>query len=608
METFIGIDIGNRYTKVIELEYRPAVKLINDIIFRTPFLPRDQPGPEQLDIKAFWQKVSKYIPLEKIAASKVAVNIPSGSVTALTLLIPRMAKHELNIVAQTEARRKMIPASGPNHVFESFFIGERIVAKVPRLEVLAVRTEKLYIQQLLDLFKEIDAIPKVIAHSNCTLFTMLPQEMLSKKDVDVSFVDIGLTSINTSIFKEGKLNFFRNTAFGLQDIIQDISSHLSLTDSEAEDVIKEKGVPEVSVDLKDKVAVAEEIMKQKYEASLRAAETGQKEEINLLELRLLWQSHIERIIHELRRSLAYYKEQAEGRRVEYIYFLGGGCQVKNLIRLLTEQIGGQLEIILPFKNMQLPKEKESLDQANATPIFTNAVSLALSAATKPRGAELINFLPLELKKKEIIATRRLILRLTKIALIFTLSLLSISMFINNRSIRVSIKGVELELKGVKKIAKRLKDLDQQEERRKQATSQVQELIKSRQNLHVLLNKLSAVIPEEVLVTSISIFKGSGAQADQQTAQAADSAGGAQQYGIRIQAEVFADYEKASKIIENFRSNLAATPNFSNINVTPLKLEKIAPVASSAAGQELRLTQPQVRTFTLTADIVGGQGS
>lgn len=574
MGSSIGVDIGNRYTKVIELDYKPAVSLINEIIFRTPFLPREQPGPNQLDTKAFWERITKHIPLERIKASKVAVNIPSSSVMALTMLIPRVARREINIVAQTEARRKMIPASGPHHVFESVFIGERLVAKVPRFEVLAVRSEKLHIQQMLDLFKEVDVVPKIIAFSSCAFFTIFPQEALSKKDVDAAFVDIGLTSINTAIFREGKLNFFRNTAFGLQDVMQDVAGHLSMTENEAEDVIKDKGVPEVNFDLKDKVAVAEEIMKQKYEASLKVSDTGEKEEINLLELRVLWQAHIERIVHELRRSLAYYKEQSEGRRVEYIYFLGGGCQIKNLIPLLTEQIGGQLKIILPFKNIQ--------------PIFTNAVSLAFSLAAKTRGADLINFLPLELKRKEIIATRRLILQITKIALIFTLCLLLITVFIRNRSTRMDLKGVKLELKGVKRIANKLRDLSKEEATWKQVTSQVQELLKTRQNFYLPLNKLGLAIPEEVLITSISISK-----AGQDI----------QQYKIEISAQVFADYENANRLISSFSANLEKTPYFRNINVTPIKLEKIT-VSSGSSGQELRLTQPQVRRFTLTADLSG----
>lgn len=587
MEISLGIDIGSRYTKVVELEYRPAPQLINSIIFRTPFLPREQLGPEQLDTQAFWQRITKYIPMERIKASRVAISLPSGSVTALTLLVPRMSKRELNTVAQTEARRRMIPASGPNHIFESFYIGERIVNKLPRSEMLAVRTEKIHVQRMLDLLKEIDVIPRIIAHSSCVYFMIFPQEVLNKKEQDTAFVDIGLTSINTSIFKEGKLNFFRNTAFGLQDIIQDISSHLSITDNEAEDIIKEQGVPEGNVDLKDKVAVAEEIMKQKYEASLKAGETNQKEEINLLELRVLWQSHIERIIHELRRSLAYYKEQAEGRRVEYIYFLGGGCQVKNLIRLLTEQIGGQWQIIAPL---------------NSTPIFANAVSLSLSVSSKVKGAGVVNFLPVELKKREFIATRRLIIRFLKIALIFSLSLLSISAFFTNRSLRVSVKAVELELKGVRKIANKLKDLTRQEEKSKQETSRIGELLKKRKNFSPILAKLSASIPEEVLVTFISIDDAAASETQGQAAQAVDGQAVSQQYKIQIKAEVFADYEKANKIIDNFRRNLEGAVYFRNINFTAIKLEKISTVSSAGGSQELRLTQPLKRDFTVNADI------
>lgn len=591
MTTYIGVDIGNRYTKVIELEYKPVLKLITDIIFRTPFLPREELGKDQLDIEVFWQRVTKSIPLERIKAATIAVNIPSNAVMAATLYVPRMAKHELTVVAQTEARRKMIPASGPNHIFESSLVGEKIINKLPRFEVLAVRTEKLYVQQALDIFKKVDAFPRIISLSSCALTALFPPELLNKKDVDLAFVDIGLGSINTSIFREGKLNFFRNTAFGIKDVIQDFGNHLSLTDNEVEDIIKEKGIPEVAVDLKDKVAVAEEIMRQKYEASLKATEAGQEEEVNLLELRVLWQVHIERIIHELRRSLTYYKEQSEGRRVEYLYFLGGGCQIKNLIPILTEQLGGQWQIVLPFKNVKLAKERESLGQTDSAPIFVNATALALSFLLRVRGREIINFLPVELKKKELIATRRLVLRVTKIGLVFTLALLSISTFITNRSVDTYKKRMELGLKGVKKTVKRLRDLNEREERRKRLSLKIQELFKTKQSFYLFLNKLGSAVPEDVLVTSVSINKDNS-----------------QQYKIRMSAEVFADYEKARKIIEDFRVNLEGIFYFKNINITPIKLEKITQAVTGAGGSESQLTLPRVRAFTVSADISWGGGN
>lgn len=584
MRNSLGIDIGNRYTKVVELEPQPQIK--NAIIFKTPYLSGGQAGGKRIDAASFWQEITRQIPLERIKTSQIAINIPSNLITALTLFLPRAGRKELMVMAQTEARRKMIPASGPKHIFEISLIGQRITAKISRFEVLVVRSDKLYVQQTLDLFKNAQSTPATITLSGSTLFTVSAEETLNRKDTDTAFIDIGL-DINTSIFREGKLSFFRNTAFGLRDIIQDIAKRLLLSEEEAEAIIKEKGIPEVNFDLKDKVAVAEAIMQQKYEASLKAQETHKKEEVNLLELRTLWQAHIERIIHELRRSLSYYKEQSEGRRVDYIYFLGGGCQIENLINHLTEQIGGQCQILAPL---------------NSTPIFVNAVSLALSIIGKARAPAIINFLPREIKRKEIIAARRVILLASQLVSIIIVASLLTSVFFNNRALNISIKGMDFELNRMKRVVERLKDLKEREEKVQRESSQIQEIVKKRENFALPLKALTKVIPEKVLLTQILIHKGNGIETQTLALNAAEFTPQAQ-YKIEIKAGVFSDYEEANKIIASLRSRLEGTPYFKNVNTTSIELEKVSSLSTTGQAQGLRLTQPRLRTFSLTADLV-----
>lgn len=620
MSTFIGIDIGSRYTKVVELEHKPQAKgLLNCFLFATPYSAQALPGPRQIAPKRFWDEITSRVPSERIKSARIGVSLPANSVMATTLLVPRVAKNELPVVAQNEARRKMIPASTPEHIFESSLVGVRIVAKIPRFEVLVMRSEKQYVRQVLELFKHIGTSPSSIALAPCALFTLAPDEILKKQDVDTAFVDIGLQSVNTSITREGKLAFFRNASYGLQDIIQDLSLRLGRTEPEAEEIIKEKGIVEVDFDLKDKVAVAEEIMRQKYEASLKSPDVSQKEEINLVELRLLWQAHIDRIIHELRRSLSYYKEQSEGRRVEYIYFLGGGCQIKNLVSLLMKQVGGQGEAMFPFKGLNPPQGSPAQD-ANSTPIFSNACALALGLSFKDKGANIINFLPWELKKKEALAARRLIILSVKFILIFLFSAISLAAFINNRSVRAAIKKVDSNLAEVKSIADALKNLNQRDKKVKLESALIQSLIDGRVNFDAPLAQLAKAVPQEVLLTSVVIAKtGPSAYAEAPEAagipedteagtQGPEAFGGqapqeayaaANTLSVEIKAEIFADYETALAVIARMLADLEKPPaQFKNVRASPLELEKISP----AAGKALPLTLPIKRNFTVTAEI------
>lgn len=631
MATYIGIDIGSCYTKVVELECPPAPALLNYIIFSTPYHSQGRPGPEQIDTQIFWQEITKYIPLERLKTSHLATSLPSNALSAIILLLPRLSKNELTLAAHNEARRKMIPASTPEHIFESSIIGTTITAKIPRMEVLVVRSEKHYLRQVLEFFQTIDITPEIITFCGYTLFTMLPAEVINKKDEDCIFVDIGHNSINTSILREGRLHFFRNISFGIADIIQDLSRQLNLSPEQAAEVVREKGVPEVNFDLKDKVAVAEEIMRQKYEASLKNNESAQKEETNILELRMLWQAHIDRLLHELRRSLAYYKEQTNGRRVEYIYFLGGGCQTKDLVSALAKQIGGRWEIILPFKKIPTPISKEAKiapDNASS-PIFTNALSLAISMhLAKTRRIELINFLPQELKTKKFHASRLRIILTVKIALGLLLTIASLLAFINTRLLKAAIKKAQTELGKTINVSDSLRQLKARENKITQELSRIEELLSKRPAFSGPLRALAKALPNEILLTEVSISKaGADSQAQPQMTQPqalpfADSgpkdetgipsltqtpgtsaiAIAEENYRIKIKAELFSDYEKSLLIIEAFQRNLAASAYFGNINITPLTLENISPQLPGAQEQEITLTRPMRRTFTLSADI------
>ncbi|MDD2702681.1 MAG: pilus assembly protein PilM [Candidatus Omnitrophica bacterium] len=576
---FLGIDIGNVRTKVVLVE--PAVKqgVAWSYVFPTPF-DATQTSFRKIDAKLFVNELVKVVPVNKLRNCRIAVDVPSAQITAMSLFLPEMSRSELISAAVNEAKRRMVPSHGPNHVFECHLLGERIINQIQRQEILVVRTDVLYINELVNIFrKNLDLIPVVIAPSSFA-FPLLPvfRSRTLNKDMDTVLVDIGAASVTISIFREGKLSFFRNTVYGMQDIIQDLSQRLGFTEDKTVEIIREKGIPDVDFDLKDKVAVAEEIMRQKYEAGLKAKETGIEEEINLLELRMLWQAHVERILHEFRRSLSYYKEQSGGRQVEFIDFAGGGCDVRNLVKVLTEQIGGKCGIVLPFEGMQVRRDK---NEPGA--VFTGAVSLALSAAWKGRGAEIINFLPANLRKKELNAKRRFVVLIAGICMIAVFGLLSLQLFLSNVLIRKNLKGIEFELGRIKRVSARLKDLSLREKAFGQRLAQADSLARKNRDVLKPLFEVPKAMPPGVYLTGLKIAEGK----------------------LEIKARVYADYEEAVRIVDEFQQKLTALDFLSNVQVEPFKIDRIFPQLSEG-GEGIILDRARERDFKVNADLPAQQ--
>jgi len=573
----VGIDIGSGYTKAVVLEHAVKIHLKDGFIIPTP-VKVEKDGSRQIDTESLKAEIDKFLPLKKLHTAQVGVSLPTQAITALSVFLPLMPAKELWFAAINVAKQKMIPASGPTHIFECIFTGETTVNKATRSEVLVIRTDKAYVQRIIDILKNFEVSPVLISPPCALLPGIVPKDTW-KKDESIVFVDIGAGSLTISICRDGNLVFMRNIVYGTLDIIKDLSRQLGIDEPQMEQALKEMGVPEVAFDLKDKVALAEEIMRQKYEASQNGESSGQNQ-VNSLELRMLWQPHIERIAQELRRSFVFYKEQPEARKIEKLYFLGGGSSIKNFISVLSSSIGGESNLVLPFKDSQyqIPNDCKFKDELTGSPIFANAASLAFSSEIAQKVKKpVVNFLPVELKKRQLVATRRIIFIIAGICTFVLFSGLSVQFFLSSLALGKSIKKIEKNLGKIKNVAEGLAELVQMEQQISQHKIQIDDLVKKRPDYLKRLREFSKAVPADVLLKKCVLVPDK----------------------IEAEASVFADYEDANKIAGIFKKRLEKTAYFQNIQITPFELEEIVPKAAPGA-QSLNLTRAKERTFNLTA--------
>lgn len=581
MQNYIGIEIGMRNTKIVELEVGEKKTALSACgVFRTPYMAGVQ---RQIDVTAFWGEAAKIVPLARFHKAGVAVDIPSQNVAMLTVALPKMKIAELSAAAIVEAKRKIIPISSPEHLFETSVGG---VDTKKRIEVLVARTEKSQVQRILDLFKGISVHlhPELITPTGCALSRRIPKEYLRKEE-DSAFIDIGLGSINFSVFKEGRLVLNRNISYGLGDIVRNFSEQLGLSEEKSLEIVREKGVPETTVDLKDKVALAEEIMRQKYEASLSGAGAG---EVNLLELRALWQTHIERLIQEFRRSFSYYKDFSEGRRIEFIYFLGGGSGIKNLVATLSKMIGGKCCAIKPFEGLEVAEGKFS-PETLADPSFVSAADLAFCASVHSPGQRMVNFLPRELKRKKLVALRRMVIVAVELFCVLVVGIWAASVFHLNRNLAFSLSRTVGELRKSETVVSKLRNLSIMEERGNALSSQFERLRGERTRFAAPLRELTRMLPPEVVLTRLSVQQGGDPAGNRRDMK--------DRYTISVEGIINADYETAVEFLEAFKEKLAGARYFSGeVDIPSIRVEQIAVKPGVSGGG--RLTDSQERQVVM----------
>ncbi|MCG2711383.1 MAG: pilus assembly protein PilM [Candidatus Omnitrophica bacterium] len=615
MALLIGIDIGKRLVKVVQIEHKTKYVLHKAFLFPTPYIENDV--PKKIDTQKFLNQIISKIPLVEFKESLVGITIPSSCVKVMTVDLPKMSKKELAIAAVAEAKRKLVPPPTPSSIFEQLLLEEVIIGKIPRYEMLVVQTEKMYVQENLSILEQFAGkTPALISPSCYTIPACLSHHSKTFKE-HAAFIDIGYDSIGITIAKKGNLYFFRDITFGLKDIITRISKELTISPDEAERVIREKGVPEVDIDINDKMKVSEAIMMLRYEASLKEGDA--QKEVSPLELRAAWQTEIEGIIHEIRRSLMYYKDQAKGGRVENIFFLGGGAKINRLVSELSRELGGNCRLFSPQSEteLMLDPEQEGLIGEDSV-LFVTALSIAPAIIHARKSKRAISFLPLELKKQESISQRKTA-GIIFVIIIFLAALLGFGQqLMQNRMLNIAISRLSEEAEKVKDASLLLETLKTQKSNINEKSVKIRKVSGKRVAVTVLLEGLSQLVPENVTLVEVSISPSSSSSEEGQQAsgfaqepgletQEMTDAGNKQaalskdSYTLGIKAACFGDFEEAVQLAQEFKKRLEGSRQYSKIELLLPELEKIIPNVESS--QQVVLTQPKTRTFEIRTKIV-----
>ncbi|MDD5654314.1 MAG: pilus assembly protein PilM [Candidatus Omnitrophica bacterium] len=585
----IGIDIGSQYTKIVRIILEPLPSVSSASIFPTPYGASSGAAGEKLDDEKFIGALDEAIGLSVLRNARVGINIPSAFINAMYFSLPRMKKQELKVASVNEARRKMIPPSAADDIFGYIPLEEKDKVKVLKSEVFVARSNSSIVKERVALFKKMGIIPSLITITPLAQLKALFKEPFNG-DEDVTFVNIGAISIDIAIAHRGQVKFFRSVSNACRDIITSISSSLGISQEKAEEVLKTHGVPEIPFDIKDRVAIAEEIMRQKYEG-------GQStQDVNLLELRLLLQPHLERIINELRRSFIYYKEQTGGERVERIFFSGGGSHIKNLVPSLARQIGGKCEIINILRNMHPPADETAAAiLAKNSAIYACALGLAIGIESKKQ--EIINFLPSDLAQHEQMARIKLYSILAILALVAVCASAYFNSVFSARSLRMLLEEKKSQVALLAPAVKKGEILKKRGQRFKAIAEQSEALRKQNIKFEPLLVELSRLLPAEAILTSADISEGVGIQegAIQKKSFAATSG-----LFLKLTGNIMSTYEEGLQILEKLKTDMQGSAYFKDITAVFSQPETLSPQAEEG---DFPLTARKMRDFRMDARVV-----
>ena len=324
MKKIAGIDIGNYYIKLVELEYKKA-----QVVLTRCAVSRIVNG----DIKSALKDI---ISDAKFPLKRVNASLSGPSVIMRYIEMPSMKEEELKSAIKFEAE-KYIPFNVNESIIDCAMLDK--TASGSR-RVLLVAAKKGDVAVLLELFKELGSEIGVIDVDSLALLNSFQRISLDDaKDTTCALINMGSKFSNMNIITQGNDYFTRDILWGGNDITDRIKDIKGVNAEEAERL---------------KCNLAEK----------------DSEVVGVIS------PVLERLTSQIRMSFDYFESQF-GKNVRKIYVSGGTAYLFNIVNFLKENLGVDTIMWNPFEGVEVDKSVTEKALIEMPSLFSVAVGLAL---------------------------------------------------------------------------------------------------------------------------------------------------------------------------------------------------------------------------------------
>ncbi len=543
----LGLDIGTSSIKAILLKVtKEEVELANAGMVELHL----DPALENKEKRArVIEGIKRLLEENEIKVKNAVIAVPGQSVIIRHLRLPSGARERLDQVIKFEAQNQIpFPLDKVGMDYQALPGKEGEEVKV----ILAAMKQEL-IDDRLALVEGAELSCVAMDISSLTLYNALRFRKPPKEAEVVALIDIGATTTDISIHRDGVLEFTRSAPVAGNDLTGAIQYKLGVSFSEAEKLKREEGdalfqaperPPEIpSVPERPPEAAPPEIPPTPEKPPEKPPEIPPAPEKPpevppspekppevppapekppekppeippapekppevppapnpTSQVASALSPVLENLFAEIRRSLNYYRSQPGGADITKVILSGGSARLKNLERFLSQRLGVPVEIADPLS--QIKYDPAIFKLKEILPSFSVAVGLALRAIEL--GEVRISLLPQIVKERVLIQARKRNLMIAAglgVAIIIFSGLLFLQR-LQQREAR--LRQVEAELEKIKDIVPKVEKLKREkaavEKREKVITGLLTEKAKW---LDVLL-EMTRVFPSSIWLKSLSL--------------------------------------------------------------------------------------------------------
>jgi type IV pilus assembly protein PilM len=341
-KNLVGLDIGSSAIKLVELKDLGKGKGFQLKSFGIEPLPAEAiVGGTIMDTGAVIDAITKLIRDKNIKNLSVATSVDGNSVIIKRISMMAMSEAELGEAIQWEAGQ-YIPFD-----IEEVKIDHQILETDPgtgNIVVLLVAVKRDLIGEYTSLLSQAGLSPASLdIDVFCVQNAFEINYPISGTEI-CALVNIGASTTNISVLKGGSPLFWRDIQAGGNNYTDTLQREMNLTFAQAEAIKKGEAV---------------EGVRPEQAAPILNAVT-------------------EEFGAELKKTLDFFRVTTSESVIHKIVLSGGGSQVPNLDRYISQFFGVPVEIMNPFQNITVEEREIPMDSVNRlAPHFAVAVGLAL---------------------------------------------------------------------------------------------------------------------------------------------------------------------------------------------------------------------------------------
>ena len=315
----IGLDIGSRALKASEIvETKSGYTLQHFGMLDIAYGAIEEGVIKDADEIA--ASIRKLFNENSFKTQNVAVSIGGYSVIVKKISVQTMTEEQLQESINSEAERH-IPFDISDVNLDYQMLGEA-ENNPNQMDVLLVAVKKEVVNSYVDLIQMAGLNPCVIDIDTFALQNIFELNYATE-DENVALIDIGASKTSLNILKGNSSLFMRDVTLGCGMINRKIVSLIDCSYEEAEQL--------------------------KY--------SEQPDRISPADIREIISSVVDDWCNEIRRALDFFYSAYPDDQIKRIMLSGGGAYIKEFRELLTVETSSEVEIINPFKNIQIDEKK-----------------------------------------------------------------------------------------------------------------------------------------------------------------------------------------------------------------------------------------------------------